>query len=120
MLPTTSCGLPLQHCAVDEVSLEAQKSPSEYRDVMGSMLEVVDRLTKLVESLQTSSAATSQLSQTTSFPWGTRPQSLAYCLTAQNSILVVGRRVVNIIESRHEVDLSAAELGLEGGEVLPG
>jgi len=30
------------------------------------------------------------------------------------------RRIVNVIESRHEVDFGAAELGLEGGEVLPG
>jgi heavy metal sensor kinase len=37
--------------SVGEVALQDQKSPSEYRDVIGSMLEEVDRLTRLVESL---------------------------------------------------------------------
>src|SRR2546426_9866010 len=37
--------------SVGEVALQDQKSPPEYRDVIGSMLEEVDRLTRLVESL---------------------------------------------------------------------
>jgi heavy metal sensor kinase len=37
--------------SVGEVALQDQKSPGEYRDVIGSMLEEVDRLTRLVESL---------------------------------------------------------------------
>jgi heavy metal sensor kinase len=37
--------------SVGEVALQEQKSPAEYRDVIGSMLEEVDRLTRLVESL---------------------------------------------------------------------
>ena len=37
--------------SVGEVALQDQKSPEEYRDVIGSMLEEVDRLTRLVESL---------------------------------------------------------------------
>ncbi len=37
--------------SVGEVALQDQKTASEYRDVIGSMLEEVDRLTRLVESL---------------------------------------------------------------------
>ena len=37
--------------SVGEVALQEQRSPAEYRDVIGSMLEEVDRLTRLVESL---------------------------------------------------------------------
>lgn len=37
--------------SVGEVALQEGKSPEEYRDVIGSMLEEVDRLTRLVESL---------------------------------------------------------------------
>src|SRR6516162_2059758 len=37
--------------SVGEVALQEQKNPAEYRDVIGSMLEEVDRLTRLVESL---------------------------------------------------------------------
>jgi heavy metal sensor kinase len=37
--------------SVGEVALQDQKSAAEYRDVIGSMLEEVDRLTRLVESL---------------------------------------------------------------------
>jgi signal transduction histidine kinase len=37
--------------SVGEVALQDQKNPVEYRDVIGSMLEEVDRLTRLVESL---------------------------------------------------------------------
>src|SRR5262249_6226616 len=37
--------------SVGEVALQEQKSAAEYRDVIGSMLEEVDRLTRLVESL---------------------------------------------------------------------
>jgi heavy metal sensor kinase len=37
--------------SVGEVALQDHKSQSEYRDVIGSMLEEVDRLTRLVESL---------------------------------------------------------------------
>lgn len=37
--------------SVGEVALQDQKSSAEYRDVIGSMLEEVDRLTRLVESL---------------------------------------------------------------------
>ncbi len=37
--------------SVGEVALQDQKTPAEYRDVIGSMLEEVDRLTRLVESL---------------------------------------------------------------------
>jgi signal transduction histidine kinase len=43
--------------SVGEVSLQEEKSPREYRDVIGSMLEEVDRLTRLVESLLTLSRA---------------------------------------------------------------
>ena len=37
--------------SVGEVALQDQRSPAEYRDVIGSMLEEVDRLTRLSESL---------------------------------------------------------------------
>jgi len=37
--------------SVGEVALQEPKDPAEYRDVIGSMLEEVDRLTRLVESL---------------------------------------------------------------------
>jgi heavy metal sensor kinase len=37
--------------SVGEVALQDHKTPAEYRDVVGSMLEEVDRLTRLVESL---------------------------------------------------------------------
>lgn len=37
--------------SVGEVALQDQKTVAEYRDVIGSMLEEVDRLTRLVESL---------------------------------------------------------------------
>ena len=37
--------------SVGEVALQDQRSPVEYRDVIGSMLEEVDRLTRLAESL---------------------------------------------------------------------
>jgi len=37
--------------SVGEVALQEQRSPVEYRDVIGSMLEEVDRLTRLAESL---------------------------------------------------------------------
>jgi heavy metal sensor kinase len=37
--------------SVGEVALQDQKSPSQYRDVIGSMLEETDRLTRLVEGL---------------------------------------------------------------------
>jgi heavy metal sensor kinase len=37
--------------SVGEVALQEQRSPAEYRDVIGSMLEEVDRLTRLAESL---------------------------------------------------------------------
>jgi heavy metal sensor kinase len=37
--------------SVGEVALQDQRSPVEYRDVIGSMLEEVDRLTRLSESL---------------------------------------------------------------------
>jgi heavy metal sensor kinase len=37
--------------SVGEVALQEPKGPAEYRDVIGSMLEEVDRLTRLVESL---------------------------------------------------------------------
>jgi heavy metal sensor kinase len=37
--------------SVGEVAMQAQKSAAEYRDAIGSMLEEVDRLTRLVESL---------------------------------------------------------------------
>lgn len=43
--------------SVGEVALQEQKSPADYRDVIGSMLEEVDRLTRLVESLLTLSRA---------------------------------------------------------------
>ena len=43
--------------SVGEVALQEQKSPAEYRDVIGSMLEEVDRLTRLGESLLTLSRA---------------------------------------------------------------
>src|SRR5467141_2451391 len=37
--------------SVGEVALQDQRSPAEYRDIIGSMLEEVDRLTRLAESL---------------------------------------------------------------------
>src|SRR5438132_8404968 len=37
--------------SVGEVALQDQRSPAEYQDVIGSMLEEVDRLTRLAESL---------------------------------------------------------------------
>jgi len=37
--------------SVGEVALQDQRSPAEYRDVIGSMLEEVDRLTRLSERL---------------------------------------------------------------------
>src|SRR6266852_2652633 len=37
--------------SVGEVALQDQRSPADYRDVIGSMLEEVDRLTRLSESL---------------------------------------------------------------------
>jgi heavy metal sensor kinase len=37
--------------SVGEVALQEQRSPTEYRDVIGSMLEEVDRLSRLSESL---------------------------------------------------------------------
>jgi heavy metal sensor kinase len=37
--------------SVGEVALQEPKGPAEYRDVIGSMLEEVDRLTRLVDSL---------------------------------------------------------------------
>src|SRR6267143_5299571 len=43
--------------SVGEVALQEPKGPAEYRDVIGSMLEEVDRLTRLVESLLTLSRA---------------------------------------------------------------
>src|SRR5258706_7258991 len=43
--------------SVGEVALQEQKSPAEYRDVIGSMLEEVARLTSLVESRLTLSRA---------------------------------------------------------------
>jgi heavy metal sensor kinase len=43
--------------SVGEVALQNHKSQTEYRDVIGSMLEEVDRLTRLVESLLTLSRA---------------------------------------------------------------
>src|SRR5467141_3720222 len=43
--------------SVGEVALQDQRSPAEYRDVIGSMLEEVDRLTRLAESLLARSRA---------------------------------------------------------------
>jgi heavy metal sensor kinase len=43
--------------SVGEVALQTPKSASEYRDVIGSMLEETDRLTRLVDSLLTLSRA---------------------------------------------------------------
>jgi heavy metal sensor kinase len=43
--------------SVGEVALQTQKSATEYRDVIGSMLEETDRLTRLVDSLLTLSLA---------------------------------------------------------------
>jgi signal transduction histidine kinase len=37
--------------SVGEVALQEGKKPEKYRDVIGSMLEEVDRLTRLVETL---------------------------------------------------------------------
>jgi heavy metal sensor kinase len=45
--------------SVGEVALQDQRSPAEYRDVIGSMLEEVDRLTRLSESLLALSRADS-------------------------------------------------------------
>ena len=39
--------------SVGEVALQAERDPARYRDVIGSMLEEVDRLTALVENLLT-------------------------------------------------------------------
>src|SRR5206468_4944815 len=43
--------------SVGEVALQTPKSATEYRDVIGSMLEEADRLTRLVDSLLTLSRA---------------------------------------------------------------
>ena len=43
--------------SVGEVALQAPKSATEYRDVIGSMLEETDRLTRLVDTLLTLSRA---------------------------------------------------------------
>jgi len=43
--------------SVGEVALQDQRSPAQYRDVIGSMLEEVDRLTRLSESLLSLSRA---------------------------------------------------------------
>src|SRR5262249_13561859 len=43
--------------SVGEVALQTPKSATEYRDVIGSMLEETDRLTRLVDSLLTLSRA---------------------------------------------------------------
>ncbi|PYS60711.1 MAG: two-component sensor histidine kinase [Acidobacteria bacterium] len=43
--------------SVGEVALQVPKSATEYRDVIGSMLEETDRLTRLVDSLLTLSRA---------------------------------------------------------------
>jgi heavy metal sensor kinase len=43
--------------SVGEVALQTPKSATEYRDVIGSMLEETDRLTRLVDSLLTPSRA---------------------------------------------------------------
>jgi len=43
--------------SVGEVALQVPKSAAEYRDVIGSMLEETDRLTRLVDSLLTLSRA---------------------------------------------------------------
>lgn len=43
--------------SVGEVALQDQRSPEEYREAIGSMLEEVDRLTRLVDSLLTLSRA---------------------------------------------------------------
>jgi heavy metal sensor kinase len=45
--------------SVGEVALQTPKSATEYRDVIGSMLEETDRLTRLVDSLLTLSRADS-------------------------------------------------------------
>jgi heavy metal sensor kinase len=45
--------------SVGEVALQDHRSPAEYRDVIGSMLEEVDRLTRLSESLLALSRADS-------------------------------------------------------------
>jgi heavy metal sensor kinase len=45
--------------SVGEVALQTPKSSTEYRDVIGSMLEETDRLTRLVDSLLTLSRADS-------------------------------------------------------------
>jgi heavy metal sensor kinase len=45
--------------SVGEVALQDRRSPAEYRDVIGSMLEEVDRLTRLSESLLALSRADS-------------------------------------------------------------
>src|SRR6266487_2437812 len=39
--------------------------------------------------------------------------------TLRGSVVVVGRGVVNVIESRDEVDFNSAELGFENAEVRP-
>ena len=45
---------------VGEVALRDSRSPQEYREIVGSMLEEVDRLTNLVERLLTLSRASSE------------------------------------------------------------
>lgn len=45
--------------SVGEVALQGSRDPAAYRDVIGSMLEEVDRLTRLVESLLTLTRADS-------------------------------------------------------------
>jgi heavy metal sensor kinase len=45
--------------SVGEVALQSQRDPAAYREVIGSMLEEVDRLTRLVENLLTLTRAES-------------------------------------------------------------
>ena len=47
--------------SVGEVALQDQRSPEEYHEAIGSMLEEVDRLTRLVDSLLTLSRAAASL-----------------------------------------------------------
>ena len=51
-MPRTSCGRRLSVIrGIGEMRLRETRTPTEYKDAMGSMLEEVDRLTRLVDTL---------------------------------------------------------------------
>ena len=59
MLRTSSAHRSPRSGVVGEAALQSQRDPAAYREVIGSMLEEVDRLTRLVENLLTLTRAES-------------------------------------------------------------